>query len=207
MSSPGSSGTSVNVAPPKYDPLTRWLHAALAAGVVAQLALSSVMHVPAGVGLGVFDWHREAFEWHARVGLALAAVCALHWLWLCLPWCHPGLLHLFPWWQREARAMLFRQLVNLARLRLPTVSDSTLAGTVHGLGLAAVSGSASGGIVNYLGYFRGAPIPRWVLHHVSQFHITMGYLIWAFVIAHVGMALLHSLSGRAEVLGIFRPDP
>ena len=183
------------------------VHAALAAGVIAQLALSCVMHVPAGVGLGVFDWHREAFELHARVGLALAAVCALHWLWLCLPWCRPGLVHLFPWWQREQRAVLRAQFVNLARLQLPAISDSPLAGTVHGLGLAVVSGSAAGGIVNYLGYFRGAPIPRFVLHDVAQFHITMGYLMWAFVIAHAGMALLHSLSGRPEVLGIFRPDP
>lgn len=198
----------MNATLPKYDRATRWLHAALAAAVLAQLALSCVMHVPAGRGLGVFDWHRDAFEWHARVGLVLVAVCAVHWLWLCLPWSRPGLGALFPWTRSEQRALLRCEIVNLLRLRLPVYGNvRALVGTVHGLGLAAVSGSAAGGIVNYLGYFRGVPIARWVLHDVARFHIAMGYLLWAFVIAHAGMALLHSLAGRKEVLGVLRLQP
>lgn len=167
----------------------------LAVGVVCQLPLSLVMTVPAGVGLGVHDWHRKAFEIHARVGLGVAAVCALHWLWFCAPMSYPGVRSLFPWTRRDQRAILSEDIRNLLRFRLPPrVQRSPLVGTVHGLGLVAVTGSAAGGIVNYLGYFMGANVPTWVLHWVARCHITLGYLIGVFVIGHGSMALRHWLT-------------
>jgi hypothetical protein len=66
-----------------------------------------------------------------------------------------------------------------------------LAGTVHGLGLLAVSGSVAGGVINYCGYFAGAPIPRSVLHGVALSHVAFGYLLWIFLSGHVLMALRH----------------
>jgi len=176
----------------KYDRVTVWLHAALALGVLVQLSLSAVMHVPAGPGLGVHDWHREAFEIHARTGLFAVVVCALHWLWLCSPYARPGIARLFPWLKRDNRIRIVREFRDLAGLRTPsTLSLSSLAGTVHGFGLMAVSGSATGGIINYLGYFIGVPIPRIVLHWVSLSHILFGYAIWIFVVGHAAMALRH----------------
>lgn len=176
----------------KYDRVTVWLHAALALGVLVQLSLSAVMHVPAGPGLGVRDWHRGAFEIHARTGLFVVAVCALHWLWLCLPYARPGIAQLFPWLERDNRSKIIREFCDLIRLRAsPSLFLSPLAGTVHGLGLLAVSGSATGGIINYLGYFMGVPIPRIVLHCVSLSHILFGYAIWIFLVGHVSMALQH----------------
>ncbi|GLQ48448.1 hypothetical protein GCM10007862_34990 [Dyella lipolytica] len=182
----------IRVVPSKYDPITLWLHGALAIGIVTQLSLSSVMHIPAGPGLGVRDWHREAFEIHARVGLAVAVICVLHWLWLCSPFSRPGVSSLFPWTRRDKRTLLYQEFKNLLRLQSPSTRRvSPLAGTVHGLGLLAVSGSVTGGIINYFGYFVGAPIPRWVLHWVSVSHIVFGYLLWVFVTGHVLMALQH----------------
>jgi cytochrome b561 len=176
----------------KYDDVTLGLHAVLAVGVVCQLLLSMVMHVPAGVGLGVHDWHREAFEIHARVGLGVAAVCALHWLWLCAPLSYPGIRSLFPWTQRDQREILIRDIRNFLRFKAPTRGGrSPLVGTVHGLGLVAVTGSAAGGIVNYLGYFVGAPVPTLVLHWVGRCHIALGYLIGLFIIGHGSMAVRH----------------
>jgi cytochrome b561 len=181
----------------KLDGVTRALHAALAIGVVGQLGLSLVMRVPAGVGLGVRDWHRQAFEIHARLGLGVAAVCVLHWLWLCVPAACPGILSLFPWTDPERREVLGKDLKNLLQLRIPAPGQrSPLVGTVHGLGLAAVTGSAAGGIVNYLGYFVGAPVPTYVLHWVARSHIGLGYLIGLFVIGHTSMAVRHRLSWR-----------
>lgn len=180
---------------PKYDPVTLGLHAALALGVVGQLMLSLVMRVPAGVGLGVRDWHREAFEIHAWLGLGVAAVCALHWLWSCLPSSYPGIRSLFPWTQRAGREILGKDLRNLLRFRVPTPEQlSPLAGTVHGLGLAAVTASAAGGIVNYLGYFVGTPVPAYVLHWVARLHISLGYLIGLFIMGHGSMAARHWLT-------------
>lgn len=178
--------------PSKYDHGTRVLHAALASGVVMELALLSVMHVPAGPGLGVRDWHREAFEIHCRVGPAVALVWALHWLWICLPFARPGVGYLFPWLRRERRVVLRRELAGLLRLTMPAPDDlSPLVGTVQGLGLCAVSGSILGGLVSYAGYFMGAPLSARVLHEVALEQIVMSWLVWPFVIGHGLMALRH----------------
>jgi cytochrome b561 len=181
---------------PKYDRITLALHGLLATGIVIQLILSATMRVPAGPGLGVRDWHREAFEIHARVGLAVVLVCALHWIWICLPFSRPGVAHLLPWLSRDQRSTLAVEFRNLLRGQIPSPREqSPLVGTVHGLGLLAVTGSAVCGVFNYLGYFVGEPIPDRVLHWVGQVHIGLGYVIWVFLIAHVAMALLHRLHG------------
>jgi cytochrome b561 len=195
----------IRVTPSKYDPVTLWLHGALAIGIVTQLLLSSVMHVPAGPGLGIRDWHREAFEIHAHVGLAVAVVCVLHWLWICSPFSRPGVGCLFPWTQRDKRTLLCQEFNHLLRLKSPSTHRlSPLAGTVHGLGLLAVSGSVAGGIINYCGYFVGAPIPRLVLHWVALSHIVFGYTLWAFVIGHVLMALQHWIANHFHGMGLRR---
>ncbi|MES2403899.1 MAG: cytochrome b/b6 domain-containing protein [Pseudomonadota bacterium] len=183
----------------KYDRTTRWLHAALACGVVVQLALSAVMHVPPGPGLGTNDWHRKAFELHAKVGPWVGFIVALHWLWLLLPQSRPGLSYLFPWASAETRRVLFAELESLVRLRIPPpAAGSPLVGTVHGLGLAAVTGSAMCGITLYLGYFVGIAIPRPILHGVALAHLTFGFLMWTFVIAHGSMALVHWIARPAS---------
>jgi cytochrome b561-like protein len=183
---------------PKYDGVTLWLHGALATGVVIELALLSVMHVPTGVGLGVRDWHRQAFEIHCRVGPTVTLIWALHWLWICLPFARPGVGYLFPWWRRDRRAILVRELKDLLRCKLPGRDGlSPLVGTVQGLGLCALSGSVAGGMISYLAYFRGMPMPDKFLHEVALEQIVMSWLVWAFFIGHVSMALRHWLSRPA----------
>lgn len=181
----------------KYDPGTRVLHAALAIGVVTELALLSVMHVPAGPGVGVRDWHREAFEIHCRVGPAVALAWALHWLWISLPFARPGVGYLFPWLRRDRRAVLRRELGDLVRLTLPAPDDlSPLVGTVQGLGLCAVSGSVIGGLISYAGYFMGAPLSARVLHEVALEQLIMSWLVWPFVVGHGLMGLRHFFVAR-----------
>lgn len=180
----------------KYDRTTLWLHAALATGVSLELALQAVMRVPAGVGLGVDDWHREAFELHAYFGPTVAIICALHWLWVCLPWSRPGVAYLFPWLRRSQHPALRREFSALLRLELPPrESLSPLVGTVHGLGLLAVTGSVIGGTVSYLGYYMGAPISREVLHWAALELIVTSWFVWPFVIGHVSMAVWHWYKG------------
>jgi RsiW-degrading membrane proteinase PrsW (M82 family) len=179
--------------PPKYDIVTRWLHGALAMGVLIELALLSVMRVPPGVGLGVHDWHRTAFEVHCRIGPAVTLIWALHWLWICLPFARPGVGYLFPWRHRDRRWVLAREVRSLLRLELPARGDtSPLVGTVQGLGLCALSGSVVGGMISYLAYFRGVPMPAKFLHEVALEQIVMSWLVWTFLIGHVSMALRHS---------------
>lgn len=181
----------------KYDPVTLWLHAALATGVVLELALESVMHVPAGVGQGVRDWHREAFELHSHFGPTVAVICVLHWIWICLPYSRPGVAYLFPWVRREGRMGLHREFNDLLRFKLPPRGAlSPLVGTVHGAGLSAVTGSVIGGTVSYLGYYTGVPIPRQVLHWAALELIFTSWFVWPFVVGHVSMALWHRFADR-----------
>lgn len=185
---------------PKFDVVTLWLHAALALAVVIDLALASVMHVPPGPGLGVRDWHRQAFELHCRFGPAVAGLCLLHWVWICLPFARPGVGYLFPWLRRARRAILIREIRNLARLELPAPQEiSPLVGTVQGLGLGAVTASVIGGSISYLGFFTRVPVSARVLHWCALELILTSYLVWTFVIAHGLMSLLHTLAPRARL--------
>ncbi len=179
----------------KYDPVTRLLHAGLATGVVIELALQAVMRVPAGVGKGVDDWHREAFELHSHFGPTVAVLCLLHWLWICTPWARPGVAYLFPWLQPDQRPALHREFRALLRFELPSREAlSPLVGTVHGLGLLAVTASVLGGTLSWLGYNRGVPIPRQVLHWSALELIVSSWFVWAFFIGHTSLALLHHLA-------------
>jgi cytochrome b561 len=183
----------------KYDPITRALHAALATGVVIELALQSVMHVPAGVGLGVDDWHREAFELHAHFGPTVAVICGLHWLWICLPFSRPGITYLFPWTRHEQRGVLKREFANLLQLRLPARTGlSPLLGTIHGLGFLTVTGSVVGGVISYLGYFTPVSIPGPVLHWTAWEQVIMSWFVWTFVVGHVSMAIWHWLEDKGS---------
>lgn len=182
---------------PKYDPITLWLHTALATGVVLELLLEAVMRVPAGVGLGAENWHREAFELHAHFGPTVAVICVLHWLWVCLPFSRPGIVYLFPWLQRARRAVLYREFRKLLQFELPPRAElSPLVGTVHGLGLLAITGSVVGGSVSYLGYYAGLPISRQVLHWAALELIVTSWFVWTFVVGHVFMAMWHLLENR-----------
>lgn len=181
----------------KYDRVTLLLHAGLATGVSLELLLQAVMRVPPGVGLGVDDWHREAFELHSHFGPTVAVVCLLHWLWICTPWARPGVAYLLPWLKPGQRPALRREFRALLRFELPPrESLSPLVGTVHGLGLLAVTASVLGGTVSYLGYYTRVPVPNPVLHWASLELIATSWLVWPFFVGHASMALLHRLTRR-----------
>lgn len=187
---------------PKYDRITRALHAALATGVVIELALQAVMKVPPGVGKGVDDWHREAFELHSHFGPTVAVICLLHWLWICLPRSRPGVAYLFPWLRPSQRPILRREFSALLQGELPPQQTlSPLVGTVHGLGLLAVTGVVLGGTLSYLGYYTRVPVPNSLLHWCSLELVFMNWFVWAFVIGHVSMASLHRLARRSQRRG------
>ena len=184
----------------RFDPVTRGLHAALATAVSLELLLQAVMRVPPGVGKGVDDWHRQAFELHAHFGPTVAVLCLLHWLWICLPGSRPGVMYLFPWLSRAPRAGLKREFLDLLRMRLPLDGAAPrLAATVQGLGLLAVTASVLGGTLSYLGYYTRVPVPGRVLHWCALELRFTGWLVWTFVIGHASMAILHRLTARRAV--------
>lgn len=181
----------------KYDSFTLGLHAGLATSVVLELLLQAVMRVPPGVGQGIDDWHREAFELHSHFGPTVTVLCVLHWLWICLPWSQPGVTYLFPWWQRDLRPVLWREFRDLLHGTLPPRKIlSPLVDTIHGFGLLAVTGSVVGGTVSYFGYYTRMSIPNDVLHWCALELIATSWLVWAFVVGHGSMAILHLIGER-----------
>lgn len=190
----------------KYDRVSRCLHTALAAAVVIELALQAVMRVPPGVGLGKDDWHREAFEVHAHFGPTVAAACVLFWAWIALPFSRPGIGYLFPWLRRAQRQVLKRELTDLVRLRLPSArAISPLVGTIHGLGLLAVSGTVVAGSVSYLGYYTSVPVSSRLLHWSALGLIALSWLVWSFLAGHVAMAVWHRSAGNRDDSAASRP--
>lgn len=188
----------------RFDRGTRVLHALLATSVMLQLALSAVMRVPPGPGLGPFDWHRKAFEIHARVGLVVAAICALHWIWSFGPRARPGAGYFFPWLRREGRRELLADAYKMMRLRRDLRSTSNRAvATIHSLGLLAVTAQAGTGFVTYLAYWVGYGIPKAMLHDVERFHVVMRLVLWMFVCGHILMTLLHYLAEDKGITAIF----
>lgn len=191
----------------KYDLVSRYLHTALATSVVIELLLQAVMRVPPGVGLGKDDWHREAFELHAHFGPTVTVTCAFFWLWIALPLSRPGIGYLFPWLRQVRRTVLRRELADLVRWRLPSPRElSPLVGTIHGLGLLAVSGTVLAGSVSYLGYYTGVPVSSRVLHGSALVLSVLSWLVWPFVVGHVLMACWHRLSDRLGNRAPGRPD-
>jgi len=183
------------------DAVTRTLHTALATAVVIELALQAVMRVPPGIGQGLDDWNRQAFELHSHFGPVLTLLCVLYWLWICLPVSRPGIAQLFPWRRRARRSELEREFVDLLRRQLPLRRPAgTLARTVQGLGLLAVTASVLGGTVSYFGYYTRVPVPGRVLHWASVELVITSWLVWSFVIGHVSMALLHRIASRRKKL-------
>lgn len=196
MRADAAAGAGVSLRP-KYDLVSRCLHTALATGVVIELLLQAVMRVPAGVGLGKDDWHRQAFELHAHFGPTVAVICALFWLWIALPFARPGIGYLFPWLQRQQRSALQRELARLGRFRLPPAHElSPLVGTIHGLGLLAVSGTVVAGSVSYLGYYTRLHISSRILHWSALELLALSWAVWLFVAGHVSMALWHWFRGH-----------
>ena len=129
-------------------------------------------------------------------------------IWICLPFARPGVGYLFPWWRREGRRALLREAGDLWRGRLPGRDElSPLVGTVQGLGLCALSGSVVGGMISYLAYFRGVPMSDRFLHEVALEQIVMSWLVWAFVSAHVTMAVRHFLVRAAPPGPVISAQP
>ncbi|HEY6517243.1 MAG TPA: cytochrome b/b6 domain-containing protein [Steroidobacteraceae bacterium] len=183
----------------KYDLLSRCLHTALATSVVIELLLQAVMRVPPGVGLGKDDWHREAFELHAHFGPTVAVICLLFWIWIALPFSRPGIGYLFPWLHHAQRAVLQRELADLGGLHLPSRHElSPLVGTIHGLGLLAVSGTVVAGSLSYLGYYTSVPVSSRILHESALALIALSWAVWPFVVGHTSMALWHAVADRCK---------
>lgn len=175
---------------------TRLLHFALAAAVIHQLIGSYVMHSPRPSGRqGNF-----AFSLHEYVGLASVAVLFLFWIWVVIRHREHGFSDLVPWFSAAKRRALIndlrRHLAALSRFRLPLPArESALASSTHGLGLIVASIMAITGAVVYFQMGPDGSLTE-LGRSALWIHRPVANLMWAYLIGHASIALLHQMSGH-----------
>ena len=178
----------------KRSPWTKALHAVLLLAVAHQLLLVGFVEGPQDDSSG-----NAFFAWHRLVGLVTLGIVTTFWLWAIVRQSESAIGALFPWLSPPRLRSLWRDLrahVNaLRQSRLPYANKSALASATHGLGLLAVLAMAgSGAIMAVTGAFGGT---------VLQIHKLLANLMWAYVIAHAGIALLHQMRGHDVLQRMF----
>lgn len=188
----------------KYNQTTRWLHAGIALGVSMQLIISLIMDIPKPgrpfTGLGA-----AAFEVHETTGMVVASLLLLHWLLLFSGHIPLGLGHLFPWFSKQrVCAVINEARRQWTQRRLDdTQQPSELAGAVHGLGLLITTLMAMTGSTIYFGMAENGAMPPFV-DVVKEIHEFASNLLWAYLIGHAGIAILHQRLGHRTLSDMFR---
>src|SRR5260221_13922345 len=183
--------------------ITGGLHVLIATAVVHQLVVSLIMTSPRPRQIG----GDSAYALHQNVGLASVAVLALFWLWAMVRRREHGLAALFPWFSSIRRRALIGDLLahlrSLRRLRLPQPGEVTpLASTVHGLGLLLVTLMATTGAAIYLFAAPDGSMPP-LAAILQEVHKVAANLVWAYLVAHAGLALAHELLGHRTLQRMF----
>ena len=176
-----------------HSVLTKLLHLLIAAALVHQLLISLIMVVPARNRPG-----NSYFELHEWVGVVSLGLLVTFWTWTLVRRGETRFGMLFPWFSGARRsafwADLKAHLASLRRGQVPLTEESPLASAVHGLGLLIATAMASTGA---FGYF--FPAIRFLL----GVHETVAPIMWAYLVGHVGLALLHQLAGHRILQRMF----
>ena len=177
----------------RHNRATRLLHAGLALATVTQLVTSLSMHGPDDVQAGDI-----LFQVHRYSGLAATVLAFGLWVTILVRSRGTEIGALIPWFSGRRLAALWRDtkvhLGALTRLRLPEhEADAALPSAVHGLGLLLISAMAASGAVYFaqvaLGLHSAEPDGMIAM----TVHLALANLVWAYLIAHASLALLHHL--------------
>ena len=185
---------------------TRWAHVALASTIILQLLTSVVMEGP----------HRGRpgdllFTVHEIFGLLALVFAFAFWCVVAVRRRGTPIAMLFPWFSPRRIRDVWRDgldhLGQVLRLRLPHYEEeSPLASAVHGLGLLLMSVMAVTGTVWFVNEL-------W-LHATNTFtridivsHHLFANLVWAYLIGHALLALVHHFSGQANLKTMWSVRP
>lgn len=177
---------------------TKLIHGSLLLAVTWQLLGSNLMERPRATTPGNFFY--EVHEW---IGLATLAIVLVFWLWTALRRRETRLGALLPWFTavgwRAVAADARAHWASLRALKLPDpVDDTPLASAVHGLGLlTALAMGASGGLL----FLQTVPGGL-----VLEVHKIISNLMWAYVVAHAGLAVVHQLAGHGTLRRMLARD-
>ncbi len=190
----------------KHTMLTRWSHVALASAIIIQLLTSLVMRGPHRGNPG-----DALFTVHEVVGVCALVLAFAFWCVIAVRRRGTPVAMLFPWFSPRRIADVWRDgldhLGQILKLRPPRYEeDSPLASAVHGLGLLLMSVMAVTGTVWFVNDI-------WI--HASNIftrldiisHHLFANLVWAYLIGHALLALLHHFTGEASLATMWSVKP
>lgn len=177
----------------RHSRATRLFHAGLALAIVAQLFTSLVMHGPDEVQAGDI-----LFQIHRYSGLAATFLAFGLWATILLRSRGTEIGALIPWFSVQRLAALWRDSVVHAlaasKLRLPAHDpEAALPSAVHGFGLLLISAMALSGALYFLQVALGLHSAEPDGMIAMTVHLALANLVWAYLIAHAGLAVLHHL--------------
>ena len=187
-----------------YDRLTRWLHVGLVLGIPLQLFSEEFMKhrvtiMEHGVPRARTAMEANFFAMHEAIGIALFSLIVVHILW-SITRAGGGLGRLFPYFSTGGLGALLKELQQvpgwLSGKLHETAEESVLAGAVHGLGLLLVLGMSLTGVIIFFGMDEASGNMTGVTRDIAEVHEALGSLIWAYLIGHVGMVVLHRIKGH-----------
>ena len=177
----------------RHNRATRLLHAGLALAIMTQLLTSLAMHGPDDVQAGDI-----LFQVHRYSGLTATVLAFTFWVTILLRSRGTELGALIPWFSRRRLVALWQDVKVHAgaavKLRLPEHDpEAALPSAIHGLGLVLISAMAASGAVYFVQVTLGlhSAEPDGML--AMTVHLTLANLVWAYLIAHAGLAVLHHL--------------
>jgi cytochrome b561 len=182
----------------KHSGATRLFHATLATAIAVQLSTSLIMPGPdEAAGAWIFQVHQYS-------GIVAAALAFAFWLTIFLRREGTELGAMVPWFSAHRLKALLADIrahfSALARLRLPPVDqDSALAAAVHGLGLLLMTVMAGTGVAYYVIVYLGLHSAEPDDMLVMQVHFLFANLVWVYLIAHAGLAMLHQVLGHPSL--------
>jgi len=178
---------------PRHNRATRLLHAGLALAIVSQLLTSLAMQGPDDVQAGDI-----LFQLHRYSGLAATVLAFGLWLTILLRSRGTDLGALIPWVSVRRLSALWQDIKVHGRgalnLRLPEHDpQAALPSAIHGLGLLLISAMAASGAVYFVQVGLGLHSAEPDGMIAMTVHLALGNLVWAYLIAHAGLAVLHHL--------------
>lgn len=193
--------------PDQHAHSTRLVHAGLALSICAQLATSLIMQGPTETAAG-----DAIFQFHRYSGFAALAFALLFWTTLTFRSRGTAPSALFPWFSSARRrafaADLGNHLRTLLRGRLPAYEETgPLASAVHELGLLLMTAMAVSGGVYAAQVWTGIQSPEPDGSLAMTIHFALANLVWAYLIAHAGMATIHHFARSAPLGKMWRLKP
>lgn len=176
--------------------VTRLLHALMLIAVLHQLIGSNFLSRPLPG-----EAPEVSFLLHEYVGMGSMAIVSLFWIWTLVRRGETQIWRLVPWFSmggiKSVLADTTEQLGHLIRSKAPDATEGALASAVHGLGLLTLTAMAFTGTVYFL--IAGTYAGKLIL----SLHELMANLMWGYLIAHAGLAIVHQLLGSDMVSRMF----